>query len=203
MLLDVFFPMDCLCCGAPARHSLCAACRDEIPTLLRPISPPPAITTAWILGGYAGPLGAWVRQGKYRSDPGAFTSMGARLAEACAGRLPRIEAITSVPIPHRRRLQRGFNQAELLAIPVGRRLEVPVRRMLRRVDPTEQSTRSARQRVVGARGAFAHVGAPAPERVLLIDDVITSGATARACAEALLCDGARRVHLLCVAGARH
>lgn len=144
-----------------------------------------------------------MRQGKYRSDPGAFTAMGARLAEAGAGRLPRLDAITPVPIPHRRRLLRGFDQAELLAIPVARRLGVPVLRMLRRIEPTEQSTRSARQRVIGARGAFAHVGAPAPERVLLIDDVITSGATARACAEALLCAGARQVHLLCVAGARH
>ena len=202
-MLDVFFPADCLFCGSPARHSLCAACCEEIPSLLRPISPPPALTTAWILGSYEGPLGAWVRQGKYRSDPGAFTAMGARLAEAGTSRLPQIDAITPVPIPRRRRLQRGFDQAELLAIPVGRQLGVPVRRMLRRVDPTEQSTRSARQRAIGARGAFAHVGEAAPERVLLIDDVITSGATARACAEALLCDGARWVHLLCVAGARH
>lgn len=203
MLLDVLFPADCLSCGAPARHRLCAACLDEIPTLLRPISSPPAIATAWILGGYDSPLGAWVRQGKYRGDPGAFTEMGARLAEAGAGRLPRIDAIAPVPVPRRRRLQRGFDQAELLAVPVGRRLGVPVRRMLRRVDPTEQSTRSTRQRAAGARGAFAHTGEPAPERVLLIDDVITSGSTARACAEALLCAGARRIHLLCVADARH
>ena len=106
MLLDVIFPVDCLSCDAPARGGLCAACADEIPTLLRPIAPPPGVATAWILGGYDGPLGAWIRQGKYRSDPAAFVAMGARLARASAGRLPRrptpfstgrIEGIQSLP----------------------------------------------------------------------------------------------------------
>ncbi|MFT5682627.1 MAG: putative amidophosphoribosyltransferase [Myxococcota bacterium] len=203
MLLDVLFPTSCLACGEPARRSLCVICSDAIPTLLRPITPPPGVATAWILGAYDGPLGAWVRQGKYQGDPSAFTAMGKRLAEAGVGRLPRVDAVTPVPVPWRRRMKRGFDQAELLARAVGRPLGIPVRRMLRRVDPTEQSTRSTRQRAVGARGAFAHVGPPAPERVLLIDDVITSGATARACAEALLCEGGRRIHLLCVASARH
>jgi ComF family protein len=202
MLLDVIFPVDCPACSAPARGGLCAACADEIPTLLRPITPPPSVTTAWILGSYDGPLGAWIRQGKYRGDPGAFTALGARLAEAAHGRLPRLDAVVPVPIPWQRRMRRGFNQAELLAAAISARSGVVSQPLLRRIDPTEQSTRSARARAEGARGAFAASG-QAAERLLLIDDVITSGATARACAEALLCAGARRIHLLCVAGARH
>jgi len=203
MLLDVLFPVDCPACGEAARSGLCSRCAKDVPTLLRPINPPPGVATAWILGSYDGPLGAWVRQGKFQGDPGAFTAMGARLACAAVGRLPRIDAIAFAPVPWQRRLQRGFDQAELLALAVGEALAVPVRTMLRRLDPTEQSTRSARNRAQGVRGAFSHQGEFAPERVLLVDDVITSGATARACAEVLLCAGARQVHLLCVVGARH
>lgn len=201
MLLDVIFPVNCPACDAPTRRGLCAQCADEIPTLLRPVAPPPAVATAWILGSYDGPLGAWIRQGKYRCDPSAFAAMGARLAAAAAGRLPRVDALVSVPVPRHRRLTRGFDQAELLASAVGAALSAPLLPLLRRVDATEQAARSRRQRASGARAAFAHRGPPAPERVLLIDDVITSGATARACAEELLCAGARRVHLLCVAAA--
>ena len=201
MLLDVIFPVDCPACAAPARGGLCAACSAEVPTLLRPIEPPPGVATAWALGDYDGPLGAWIRQGKYRSDPSAFAAMGARLAAASAGRLPRVDAVVAVPVPWRRRLSRGFDQAELLAHAVSDALQAPLLPLLHRVEGTEQATRSMRQRAAGARAAFAHCGPSAPDRVLLVDDVITSGATARACAEELLCAGARRVHFLCIAAA--
>ena len=201
MILDVLLPVDCPACEAPARGGLCAACGDDVPTLLRPITPPPGLATAWVLDGYDGPLGAWIRRGKYRSDPSAFVAMGALLASAAAGRLPRVEAVVSAPVPWRRRLTRGFDQAALLAEAVGCALSLPHLSLLRRIDGTEQATRSRRQRVQGARASFAHSGAPTPQRILLVDDVITSGATARACAEELLCAGARRVHLLCLVSA--
>ncbi len=201
-ILDVLFPECCPACGAASLSGrVCAPCCEEIPALLRAITPPPALTSAWILGTYDGPLGGWIRQGKYQSDPRAFAFIGARLAAAAAGRLPRVDAVTFVPTAPRRRIRRGFDQAALLAAPVAAALGVPLVSALRRTRSTEQSTRSSRERRIGARGAFAIGRAHLPLRVLLVDDVVTSGATARACAEELLCGGVRRVHLLCAVGA--
>ena len=202
-LLDLLFPEDCPACQAPALGvGLCAACAGDIPQRLRPLPDIPGIATAWALGPYEGALGALVRRGKYRPDPIVLGWLGQRLAAAAGGRLPRAEAVCWTPVPTRRRVTRGFDQAELLARPVAGALGVPLWAGLRRVRPLEQAGRPRSERATGARGAFAVAPrGSAPETVLLVDDVVTTGATARACAEELLCSGARRVHLLCVASA--
>jgi len=206
-LLDVVFPEDCPSCGQPASAgALCAGCRGGLPRFFRPISPPPGLQTAWVLGGYDGPLGDLVRRGKYRPDPLVFRRLGGLLGEAAAGRLPHIEAVCWVPVPWQRRTQRGFDQAEQLARPIARALGVPAISALRRVRSAEQAGRMRHERASGARGAFAvkrgfELRCPPPRHVLLVDDVVTTGSTARACAEELLCGGAERVHLLCVASA--
>lgn len=208
-LLDVVYPEDCPSCGAPAdAGALCRGCTTSLPRFLRPIEPPPGTRTAWILGGYEGALGDLIRRGKYRPDPTAFRWLGRQLGASAAHRLPQVDAVCWVPVPWQRRATRGFDQAELLARPVARALGVPALAALRRVRAAEQAGRLRHERAEGARGAFVvkrafELRCPPPERVLLIDDVMTTGSTARACAEELLCGGAQRVHLLCVASAHH
>jgi ComF family protein len=109
-----------------------------------------------------------------------------------------------VPVPlHRRRLaQRGYNQAGLLAREWGRRLGLPVRPgALRRTRATaaqaELPGRERRRNVAGAFRARGVTGRP----VVLVDDVVTSGATVEAAAEALLAAGATEVRVLAVARA--
>lgn len=208
-LLDVVYPEDCPSCGSPAdAGALCTECVTSLPRFLRPIDPPPGTGTAWILGGYEGPLGDLIRRGKYRPDPIAFRWLGHQLGTAAAHRLPQVDAVCWVPVPWRRRATRGFDQAEQLARPVARALGVPALAALRRVRSAEQAGRMKHERAEAARGAFAvkrlfELRCPPPERILLVDDVVTTGATARACAEELLCGGAKRVHLLCAASAHH
>jgi ComF family protein len=116
--------------------------------------------------------------------------------------LPRDEAfdaIVPVPLFWRRRLQRGFNQSELLARGLARCTGIPAVNALRRVRPTPTqaglSNSVRRQNVAQAFRSRSVQG----KRILLIDDVMTTGATAASCALALKQAGARRVALLTVA----
>lgn len=111
------------------------------------------------------------------------------------------DVVTWVPLSRRRRAARGFDQAQALARAVGPRLERPAVCLLRRIaDPGAQARRTGEERRRAMRGAFVATGRP-PARVLLVDDVLTTGATAAACAEALVDGGASEVYVLTAARA--
>jgi len=117
------------------------------------------------------------------------------------GPLPA-QAVTWVPLARRRLAERGYDQARALAVAVGARLDRPVVRLASRVIATgPQARRTGEERRAAMKGAFQATRLPAPPSVLLIDDVLTTGATAAACAEALVCAGARDVMLLAAARA--
>ena len=155
---------------------------------------------------YRGSGGRLVRRAKFERDRAALGYLGRALA-ARAGGLPRARLmIAPVPLAKERRKERGFNQAAELARFVGRKLHAPVLehalRRGRETVPQGQAGPGARQRNV--KGAFV-AGRSAwrvrGERVLLIDDVVTSGATLSECARVLRACGARDVAALCAASA--
>ena len=112
-----------------------------------------------------------------------------------------VDAVSWVPLSRRRRAARGFDQALALARVVAPRLDLPLVPLLGRVaDAGPQAQRGGAERRLAMRDVFAARGR-SPERVLLVDDVLTTGATAGACAEALLAAGARRVSVLTAARA--
>jgi len=114
---------------------------------------------------------------------------------------PRADAVSWVPLARRRLAERGYDQAQALARAVAVRLELPLVRCTRRVIATgPQARRSGEDRRAAMAGAFAPRGG-APDRVLLVDDVLTTGATAAACARAVVEAGAREVNLLVAARA--
>jgi predicted amidophosphoribosyltransferase len=137
-----------------------------------------------------------VRRGKYRPDPACIGDLGRWMAQAARGRLPPVDAVCPVPVPPIRRMRRGFDQAELLARAVAAALQRPMVRPLRRVRQAEQAGRDGWARRHQANQAFLAEG-DLSGHILLIDDVITTGATAAACASELLGCGARRVYLFC------
>lgn len=154
---------------------------------------------AFCYGAYQGTLRELIHLFKYNGMRALARPLGDLLADA----LPRdrqFDAVTAVPLHWRRRWQRGFNQSALLAGEIARRRGIPAMRVLRRAWATRaQAGLSNAQRRENVSGAFAARRRVAGLRILLIDDVMTTGATAGACARALKRAGARSVSLLALA----
>jgi ComF family protein len=134
-----------------------------------------------------------------------YFALGRPLAALMIAAWPRWQSppdlILPIPLHDRRRRQRGYNQSELLARPLGQALGIPVETAsLRRTRPTiPQVGLGPDERRENVRGAFAAGPGVAGRRVLLIDDVLTTGATMSAAAEALLAAGAAGVAAYCLA----
>ena len=122
----------------------------------------------------------------------------ARMMADCIAfaRLAQPELVTWVPVSRRRRRRRGYDQAELLAQELGRRLDVPVAGLLvKTVENKTQSSLRAPERRANVLGVYQarQPEAIAGRRILLIDDIITTGATLEECSRVLLSAGARAV----------
>lgn len=213
--LDVLFPPRCLGCGVPGRV-LCPPCLAQVAVVTPPICgrcgrpaeeplascaacPPRPIARARAPFLYRGPIARAVRAVKFSG----WRSLAPRLAAAMAEVADAdADCITWVPLSRRRRAERGFDQAELLARALARRMGLEARRLLVRTrdTPPQASRPAGLRRSSSLRGAFASLG-PAPPSVLLVDDVLTTGATAAACAASLLRAGAGRVSVVTAARA--
>jgi ComF family protein len=148
---------------------------------------------------YDGPAREAIHRLKFAGWRDVAAALAAALA-ACPDRAPA-DVITWVPLARRRLAERGYDQARALAVALARHTGMPAVRLLRRPVATgPQARRGGADRREAMRGAFTAVR-PAPPRVLLVDDVVTTGATAAACAEALREAGAREVHVIAAARA--
>jgi ComF family protein len=201
-LIELLLPAVCALCGAGAPGGpLCPACARSVPEP-PPAGPAPPPLAGWAAGApFDGAWAEWLRRFKYPApglaglDPAA-DAVAEALALRAADRAPRPAPALIVPVPlHRARLAaRGFNPAAQLAAALARARGVPCApAALHRVRDTPSQTglsRAARRRNV--RGAFAAVR-PFPARVWLVDDVMTTGATLAAAAQAARRAGAREI----------
>jgi ComF family protein len=184
----VVTPPWCDRCGRPSEEPLrsCADC------------PPPPIDAARSPFLYDGPLARAVRGMKFSGWHGLGPHLAGAMAEVADDVLPA-DVLTWVPLSRRRRARRGFDRAEVIARTVGERLGLRIVPLLRRVRETgAQARRSGVDRRRALRGAFAAIEEP-PRTVLLVDDILTTGATAAACAETLKRAGADVVRVLTAA----
>lgn len=217
-LLDAIVPGRCPACGLPAARGYCAACRgDFVPVtaacprcgVARPERGCPLEGGRWHLAAvvapflYTEPLKSELRALKFAGRRGLGRGLGELLAERVLARSQGVDAIVAVPLHRARFLARGYNQAVELARPVSAALRKPllVRGVTRRRDTPAQARLTAPQRRANLRGAFAVSRALDGARLAIVDDVMTTGATANALALEILRAGAVSVEAWAVARA--
>lgn len=215
MVLDLLLPPVCPGCGREGAP-ICVTCREYmarrleeppgVPIGLASNQPPGVVQLEWC-ASFNGVARASVHALKYDGE----LRLVAPLSELMAARWRRAgiggDALVPVPVHAQRRRQRGFDQAELLARGVGERLGLPVVLALQRASRTtaqHQLGRRARQdNVAHAFGIVPrHAAEIAGRWLVLIDDVVTSGATLAGCAGALYGAGASAVSALTLARER-
>ena len=201
--LQGMFGVVCVHCReaiAEDRLPLCTECAAEIPYTIRSLRlDSDYLKQAWCMAPYRSVLGSLVRRGKYASQRAIFEELGNVLAGAALD-LPAVDAIVSVPLPNIRKMHRGFNQSTILARRVAEVLDLPQYEILFRVDQREQAGKSTLERRMKLTGRFEvrpHFDAAAiPSRIVIVDDVMTTGSTAESCALELLNLGVKEVFVL-------
>ena len=214
----LLWPTRCLVCGEDGGEAwdLCPACADALPRMGRAcrrcalplpeaeadgavcgpcLAAPPPLDAVHAACLYAPPLDRLLPRFKFHEDLAAGRLLAQVLGEACVS-WPRPDALVPVPLHVARLRVRGYDQALELARPLARALHVPLRDdLLVRTRATgAQSERDADARRRNVRNAFAvAAGVALPRHVVLVDDVMTTGATLHAAARALRRAGVERV----------
>jgi ComF family protein len=223
--LDIALPPLCPACREPVEgQALCPACWSKLSFITRPycerlgipfvydpgpgilsmeaIAAPPAYQRARAAVRFDEISRALVHALKYSDRLDLAPMMGRWLSHAGRELLAEADALVPVPLHWRRLWARRFNQSAMLAAAISAESGVPIATgLLRRVKPTAQQVGLSRtERAANVQGAFRVPpearGAVAGRRLVLVDDVLTSGATVDGCARALLRAGAANVDVL-------
>lgn len=190
----------CACCGDPVAGDIqhdytCFACSRETP----------AFEFARSAVRYEGAVSAALRDLKYNHAVWMARDLAALLLACVRAEYSDVDFdfVSAVPLHPVRHRARGFNQSALLAASLARQMHLPIKeRAARRIRPTSTQTGlTAPQRTANVCGAFRTglFSHPEGKRILLVDDVMTTGATVNACAGALKKGGAKTVHVVTVA----
>lgn len=186
-------PPICKICGQVSRtNSICQRCRTT----------PPHYKAVRAWAEFEGPLRNAIHDLKYRKNIGLGASLAQHLVNLFQEYNWPIDIVVPVPLGKQRLRHRGYNQAALLAQPLAYELQLPYNpRVLRRVRETQSQTElSFAERLENVKDAFmATNDAIQDKRVLVIDDVTTSGSTINACSDALMKAGTKAVFGLTLA----
>jgi ComF family protein len=214
-ILERLFVESCPACGASSAGGFCGVCAAAFARvanpcatcgLARPVAHCPRAQMAWDVDGivaplsYGPPLDHYIHALKYRRA----RSLGRALALLVAPALRDaggIDALVAVPLHRSRLVERGYNQAQEIARPLARELRVPLleRGIARRAAAAPQTGQGARERRAHVGRAFRVARGLAGSRIAIVDDVVTTGATANALAAEIKAAGAARCIVLAVA----
>lgn len=209
-LTALLLPEKCVLCGKPLNGGmdLCGACRVETKTWPQEklkLQFLDSFAAVWYYEGY---VRASILRYKFHNRRSYAGAYGRILAMRLMELYPDgFDLLTWVPISTRRKLSRGYDQVELLARAVGRELGMKPARLLKKVrhNPPQSGLSDYAARRANVLGAYRMVSGVDVQgkRILLLDDVITTGATAGECARVLLTAGAGEVHCGAMAKTRN
>ena len=210
-LLDLLFPPKCVLCKkllAREETDICHHCRQIAPEMEKP---------KFRLSFVAGWTALWYYKDTVRSSVLRYKFGGKRSYAQSYGRalamhlqqkgFDRYDVLTYIPVSPMRKFRRGYDQVELIAGVVAKELGVKLIPTLQKIrnTPPQSGFKDASQRRANVLGAYRikDAGLIRGKRILLLDDVITTGATASECARVLLVAGAKEVYCAAVAAAHH
>ena len=185
----------CQSCGMPlSRPGICPTCHDN--------PPPYEALRSWVV--FEGPIRHAIHSLKYGRNVALGDALAPHLAECASKSSWKVDLVVPVPLGRKRIKERGYNQVGLLAIPLaamqGWRYKPQV--LIRARETRSQVGLSPLERKENIAGAFrAEPALAAGKAILLVDDVVTTGATLAACSDALILAGARIVYALTLARA--
>ncbi|MBS6366434.1 MAG: ComF family protein [Clostridiales bacterium] len=200
-LLDLLFPPKCVFCRTlldNGSEEICPACAEKLLHMECADKSGEFFDTCVAPFPYTDPVRASMLRFKFRGATHYVNCYGELLAACISSRLAgQYDLITWVPISRRRRRKRGYDQTKLLSQALCRRLDRPAIPTLRKIinNPAQSSLDSAEKRRANVLGVYE---ALKPEqftqkRILLIDDIVTTGATLSECSRVLLTAGAKEV----------
>jgi len=202
------FVESCPACGGPSRQGFCAVCAEVFARVRRPCARCGLATPAarcplqgagWSVAAvvapfhYGPPLEHYVHALKYRGVRSLGRALALLLAPALTARRCDVDALVPVPLHRTRRCERGYNQAREICRTLAHELGLPLleRGVVRRIASVAQTGQSARQRRASVARVFAVSRDLRGQRIAIVDDVVTTGATINALATELLAAGAR------------
>jgi len=205
-LLDFLFPPKCPLCGGEPEGGdagICGGCWEEIKGSFRgEVSEMPWGGKLFVLADFDGKVQEAIHLVKYRHRRSLGRALGRWMGEKLkeVPGFSEVHLVVPVPLHPRRRVERGYNQSWEIASGVGEVVGVPVEETLSRSRNTPSQTGlDVREREENVRDAFRARRPLGKEKVLLVDDVLTTGATASECAKVLKEAGAEQISVAVVA----
>ena len=210
-MLQLLFPPKCVLCKkllSKNETDLCHHCRENAPLFKRAERNIPFVAQWTALWYYKDDVRSSLHRFKFSGRRNYAVIYARLLGLKLQDSLPEtIDMLTWVPVSGLRRFKRGYDQSALLAQALHKELSLPISRLLRKArhTPPQSGLTDAAHRRANVFGAYKVVR---PERVrgktiLLIDDIVTTGATASECAKTLMAAGAKQVLFAAVAAANN
>lgn len=204
-LIDLVFPPRCEHCGR-VDTSWCDACLQELEHIpITPLARQIESFTVLATAPHEGVLQSAIHALKYANQPHLAQRLGLRLAQRILNDSLTFDRIIPVPLHITRQAKRGYNQSKELALALSLQTGIPVAEdfLQRQRETRPQVGLSRQERLTNVAGAFVASHTVSEKRLLVIDDVCTTGSTLKACAEALYQQGAIEVMALTLSMAKN
>jgi len=218
-LLDTLLPNHCYLCDHPSSLPLCKDCSEELPTIgiaCKVCALPMVASSEYLCGeclkknptfdrvysplNYSGQVPTLINRFKHRGHIQTGKQLSEYLLQTCIHAADRPDALVAVPLHWRHQLMRGFNQAEVIAKYLAKRLDIPLIHPLRKVAATRhQQQLNRRQRMVNNQHAFKLKHTVDYSHLAIVDDVMTTGATAETLSAIFKRNGVQKVSVYALA----